>query len=242
MNVLILDDENSGRQVLKKLLADYIPDATNVYLAEDFSSAQSILLKREIDVILIDISMPEGTGFDFLDSLNYERYNIVFVTAHQEFALDAIKYRAFDYVLKPVSHLKLIDVFNVIKKRNNTAPFIRSSTNSTEGLKITISGENTYSVYDLEGVSYIEANGPNTTVYFSNGVSKTSVKSIGHYETLLENASFFRIHHSTLINLKKVKSYSLLTFEVVLENNVILSLSKRKKVGFVQAIAQISMR
>ena len=80
MNVLILDDENSGRQVLKKLLADYIPDATNVYLAEDFSSAQSILLKRDIDVILIDISMPEGTGFDFLDSLNYERYNIVFVT------------------------------------------------------------------------------------------------------------------------------------------------------------------
>ena len=241
MNVLVLDDENSGRQVLKKLIAEYIPDVYHVYLADDFKTAQSVLLKHDIDVILIDISMPEGTGFDFLDMLNYERYNIVFITAHQEFALDAIKYRAFDYVLKPVSHLKLIDVFNTIKKRMSSTPFVRNG-NSIANLKITLSGEDSYSVYDLEGVSYITSSGPNTTVYFSNGTSKTSAKSIGHYETLLENAGFFRIHHSTLVNLKKVKSYSLVTYEVVLENNVILSLSKRKKIGFVYAIGKISMK
>lgn len=241
MNVLILDDENSSRQVLKKLIAEYIPIVAHVYVAEDFSSAQSILLKHDIDVILIDVSMPEGTGFDFLDTLNYERYNIVFITAHQEFALDAIKYRAFDYVLKPVSHLKLIDVFNVMSKRLGSNPAVRKA-NSAEELKITISGKDSYSVYDLEGVSYITASGPTTMVHFANGTQKESMKSIGHYETLLENAGFHRIHHSTLVNLRKVKSYSLLTFEVVLENNVVLSLSKRKKIGFVQAISRIAMR
>lgn len=242
MNVLVLDDENSGRQVLKKLIAEYIPDVYHVYLADDFKTAQSVLLKHDIDVILIDISMPEGTGFDFLDMLNYERYNIVFITAHQEFALDAIKYRAFDYVLKPVSHLKLIDVFNTIKKRMNAMPFVRNGSNSAENLKITLSGENSYAVYDLDTVSYITSSGATTSVYFSNGTVKQSLKSIGHYETLLENAGFYRIHHSTLVNLKKIKSYSLVTYEVVLENNAILNLSKRKKIGFAQAIGRISMK
>lgn len=242
MNVLVLDDENSGRQVLKKLLAEYIPDVTHIYLAEDFKTAQGVLLKHDIDVILIDISMPEGTGFDFLEMLNYERYNIVFITAHQEFALDAIKYRAFDYILKPVSHLKLIDVINTIKKRMKSVPYTRNGAGSSDNLKITVAGEDTYSVYDLAEISYITSSGPSTTVHFSNGTEKQSTKSIGHYETLLENAGFYRIHHSTLINLKKVKSYSLVTYEVVLENNAILSLSKRKKIGFVQAINRVSVK
>jgi len=239
VNVLILDDENSSRIVISRLLQDGVPEIREIFEASDFETAQRILLKQPIDVLLIDIGMPEGTGFDFLDTLDYSRYSVVFITAHKEYALEAVKYRAFDYLLKPINQQDLKQVFKRIIDETGTAVNTSLGSFSIEEHKIDITTETGHVIQHIDNILYIQSSGHNSIIQLTSGKQLSSTKSIGFYEKLLSHTPFFRVHNTYLINLQKVAAYNLGDLEVTLVDGEAVPLAKRKKSLFVKELKEI---
>jgi two-component system LytT family response regulator len=239
VNVLILDDEKSSRLVISHLLADGVPEVELIYEAADFETAQSILLKKTVDVLLIDIGMPEGTGFDFLDMLDYSRYSVIFVTAHKEYALEAVKYRAFDYLLKPISQLDLIKVFSRIKDETVSPVNTSLTSMAVEENKIDITTDTGHVIQHINNILYIQSAAHNSIVKLTSGQELASTKSIGYYEKLLSLTPFFRVHNTYLINLQKVAAYNLGDLEITLVDGETVPLAKRKKSLFVKELKEI---
>lgn len=239
MNILILDDEKSSREVISKLISDGVKSVSQIFLADDFETAQKLLLREKINVLLIDVSMPEGTGFDFLDQLDYSRYSVVFITAYKEYALEAVKYRAFDYLLKPLKLSDLVKVFERIENAGSENASTNLSALSIEEHKIDITTDSGHVIEHIDNILYIESKGHNSTIFLSTGQKLESNKSIGYFEKLLTDLPFFRIHNIYLVNLQKIAGYNVGDLDVTLMTGETLPLAKRKKSLFVKHLKEI---
>jgi DNA-binding LytR/AlgR family response regulator len=234
MNALILDDEKSGLVVLKRLLEKSSHPFNAVYIAQTFNDAKTILLKKNVDVLFIDIKMPEGTGYDFLDQINYESYKIVVVTAHREPAVEAFEYGVTDYLLKPINKDRLETALDKIRDHKSQKEEVTSKISLREG--------DGFKVYDVEELEYIKADGPSSFLHFKRGIVRTSKKAIGHYQAILDPVQFFRIHHGYLVNLHCVKEYSLSDKKLILYSGEELPISVRKSSGFSKAIKNVAAK
>lgn len=208
MNAIIIDDENHARESLKLMLqnaGDYI----NI-VAEASSASQAIGLIEihKPDVIFLDIEMPLGSGFELLQFFPDPRFNVVFVTAYDHYALNAIKFSALDYILKPIS---IIDLNRAIKrineclitKKNNEdlVNFLNNYNNPSKNLhKISIVSLKGYELVEISTILYIESEARYSKFFLTTGKIIISTKNIGDYEELLSEYDFFRPHASYCVN------------------------------------------
>ena len=191
------------------------------------------------DLIFLDIAMPVKNGFDLLKGLRDVLFEVIFVTAHNQFMVEAFHFSAVDYLLKPVDDELLIDAVKRAKKRiieksgsKNIETFLHNmkQKQTPQNMKLCIPSLKGFQVVELNDILYAEAAGNYTNFYFSNDPLICTSKPIHEYEELLADAGFVRIHKSYLVNLLHVKEY--LKGEggsVILSNGKEVEVARRKK-------------
>lgn len=243
IKALLVDDEKENLSLLNHLLSKHCPDVQIIGKAQNISEALAILENEKIDLILLDIELSKGeTGFDLIKKINFGDINprIIFITAYSQYAINAIKIKAFDYILKPVSIKELKNAienlkleFETNKNLNAVHPSNHNSPPSDDF--ITIAHLDNLQILKCSDIIYMEASGKYTIVHCKNGNSPISSRNLGHYETIL-NKNFIRVHHTYIINVTHVKKIEKnYNWHCLLLNDVEIPVSRRKRVEISKA-------
>lgn len=254
---IIIDDERNVRDALAIMLTENCPEIYLCGMAASASEGRELLEKEKVDFIFLDISMPKEDGFTFLKSIPRDKYGIIFVTAFEEYALRALKANAIDYLLKPVNTdelceavSKAIHYYELRKNRegvrsiynqslDNLHQQIESGTGPIK--KITIAEQFGFQIVKVSDLMYLQADS-NYTILHLSGLNKiVATRALGEFEKLLDPPMFFRIHKSTIINIKFLKAYSSYqgNFAELIDGTK-LSISRRKLNEFREAVSYFS--
>src|ERR1700761_1275668 len=249
IKTILVDDEPRGLSALKRLLELYCPEVKIVGECQDTRSAMEAIAVLEPELVFLDVAMPDKNGFDLLNELSPVHFEVIFVTAHNEYTIQAFKYSAVDYLLKPVEEDLLIEAVRRAGQRiSNKASAHQVETflynlhnvqNPAE-MKLCIPDMKGFRVVELSDVVYCESESSYTIFYLLNGQRITASKSIMEYELLLEHSGFCRVHKSFLVNLHHIKEY--IRGEggsVVLTNDQTIEVSRRKKEVFMSKMKEL---
>jgi two-component system LytT family response regulator len=240
---IIVDDEKLSRNTLKKLLELHCPEVEVVAECENAASAslQVSLLKPEL--VFLDVAMPGKNGIDFLKELDEINFEVIFVTAHDKYILQAIRFAAVDYLSKPVEEQQLIIAVANAGKRilsksrhQNVPAFLHNMQQNPQRqeMQLCVPGMKGFQVIKISDIVYCEADNTYTNIYLQNNQKLMATRPLIDYETLLQDSSFVRIHKSWLINMKHLKEYQKGEGGVaIMSNGKQLDVSRRKKEYFV---------
>lgn len=216
IRAVIIDDEILARDVISNYLNEYCPDVEVVAQASSVKTALAAIQKTNPDLIFLDIEMPDGTGFDLLNRFGKIDFRIIFVTAYSEYAIKAFRFSAMDYLLKPVKIDELIDA--VARVRSAGTPGISAEIISSllDNLRSSSPKQSTLIIPNIKGFEVLrlseiimcQADGYCTNFHLSGNRKVVSSRNLKHFDGLLEDQNFLRVHHSYLVNLDHVTSYT----------------------------------
>lgn len=237
IRAIIIDDEANNQELISNLLKAYAENIEVVALANSVETAYKAISEHQPDLIFLDIQMPDGTGFDLLKKFEKINFKIIFVTAHQEFAIEAFKYSALDYLLKPLSPANLIEAVKKVEESMSSEDLnLKLKTllsNITEPGKnkkkiVLKTMERIYSV-DINDIIRFESDGGYTKVYLVDGKRIMVSRTMKEFDDLLLDAGFLRVHHSHLINMNHLFCFEKAEGHVVMKDDAIVPVSNRKK-------------
>jgi two-component system LytT family response regulator len=248
MKVIIIDDEARTRKSIANILKFSQQDLKLVAEAEDVATGVSAIVEHKPDLILLDINMPDGSGFDLLKKLNDIQFKIIFITAYEEFAVRAFEFSAIDYILKPVDPKKLIDAidkaYQLVEQESISlklnALFANLENSVSENRKLVLkTAENIY-IINTNDIIRCESDGGYTQFYLIDGKKILVSRNLKDYEEMLDGFGFYRIHQSHMINLKYIDHYSKTEGgAVVMKDNSYLPVARRKKESFLKLLEMI---
>ncbi len=237
LKVVIIDDEDHIRDSLVKLLAKHCPQVTVTGTAFSVTTGIKAIQDLHPDLILLDIQMNDGTGFDLLQSFSPVEFKVIFITAYDQYALQAFRFSAVDYLLKPVNPEQLIvaidragllirDHFNM--QMNALYENLRSV--ARQDKKIILKTTEQIHLLDLKSIVSCESDSCYTTVHTMEGEHIMIAKTLKEYEEMLTGCGFYRVHKSYLINLAHVKRFDKQDGGyIVLTNDLKIPVASRKR-------------
>ncbi len=231
---VIVEDETASREILKNYLAKYCPDVDLVGEAATIDDALVLIRANDPDLVFLDVEMPFGNAFDLLDKVGNRAFEVVFVTAYDHYAVEALNQQASYYLMKPVSIdalIKAVDHVKEIKEKENSLQekVVLSKTTAMSG-KITIPQQNGFEVLPVDTILYCKADDNYTEVYLNTNKIILVSKTLKHFEDILGSYPFVRIHKSYLVNVQSVTRYKKgKGGSVVMANGKELSVSAAKK-------------
>jgi two-component system LytT family response regulator len=243
IKAIIVDDEEGARDVLENLLSRFCPDVELLSKCSNVLQAVEVIKIEKPDLVFLDIEMPNYSGFEIVNFFKEIDFDIIFVTAYDQYAIRAFEIAAIDYLLKPIDIERLKNaVSRVIKSQNLEQHSQRLSllSNALENKQIKniiITDKNQQHVIAIDSIIAIEAQEAYCTIH-SSEKNITASKNLKHFETLFENEpQFIRVHKSWLVNKNFISKYSKSDLNIQLTNGLIAKLSKYKKAEFEQAIS-----
>lgn len=243
VKTLIVDDSAENRSYLRQLLASAHPAVRVVGEGANVQEALLAIARLAPDLVLLDVEMPGGTGFDLLRTLEHWPFEVIFCTAYERYALQAIRFSALDYLLKPVQPDELADALARFAQRRAHAhrttvqqQFLSNLGATDErAMKLTLtSGDRTWFIPPAE-VTHCVADDNYTVLHTTDGRRFVSARTLKDYEDMLTPVGFLRVHRSTLVN--KAQIAHLDDGHVVLKNKVSVEISRRKKEEVLKALA-----
>ena len=246
INALIIDDESACTESLTLELGMYCPQVKVLACCHSAAEGLSAIIKHKPDLVFLDIEMPRMNGFELLNQLQQINFEIIFVTAYDQFAMKAFKFSAVDYLLKPIVYEDLIAAVNKVEQR-----IIKSL--GTDHLEAVLANINflhnnlsTIAIPSLEGLEFVQVDDINyceaqvnyTCIHMTDGGSLLLSKTLKNVESMLENHHFIRIHQSYLINITHIKKYIRgQGGYVIMRNGANLPVSRNKKEDFIKKIS-----
>jgi two-component system, LytTR family, response regulator len=247
INAIIVDDEESGRETLAWLLSENTPF---VHVLEKCCSAEEAAIavkKHSPDLIFLDVQMPGGTGIDFLKKMQDFDFNVIFVTAYDKFALEAIHLSALDYLLKPVKVEELKAAvakameLHEEKNQKSRLDFLLNNALAQNGhvqSKMMLPSLTGYDVVNIADIVRLESEINYTRFFFSTGKSTLISKTLKEFEPTLSRSGFYRIHRSHLVNMRHVVRFNKSGGgTVVLTDGTELEIARDRKDDFLAALA-----
>lgn len=247
MRVLIVDDEKKARETIRELIKRYCPEVTDICEADSVHSAVKQISNKDPDLVLLDVDLTSGNGFDVIREVGDKKMNIIFVTGSEEFALKAFKISALDYILKPIDPTELsMAIVSASKKINagrlsdNIEAFAKNMENISQGLKrMTLKTSDSIHVVNIADIVFCEADRNYTNFNLISGEKIMVSKSLGEYEELLPADSFLRVHQSYLVNIDQIKRYERAGGGfLVTSNEKTIPVSTRKKEQLIQFLSR----
>lgn len=252
ISAVIIDDELNNIANLKFLLEH---DCTGVEIAGTASNAtdaRALLAAVTPDVVFLDISMPGENGFELLESLPNRKFQVIFVTAHSEYAMQAIKASAVDYLLKPVNIDGLIAAVNKVQQRldNKTSmaqdqyllnELLLNIKSKESPAKIALPQLGGFTFLDINQIVSLQADSNYTIIHKKDMHKLVVTRTLKDFEDILDSNQFFRIHKSYIVNLACVKEYSTSDGGIVkMEDGNVWSVSRRQLDLFLQKMKTFS--
>ena len=234
---ILIDDEVDTIDILTLLLTKSCPGIEVVATATNIENAVIEINNHNPDVIFLDIEMPGGNGFDLLQALPEKKFQTIFVTGHEHYAIKAIKYSALDYILKPIDEQELIEAVDKINQIYNQSKDQRMdyfgelmSQDDTSYDKLIIPSSKGFKHLYVKDILYLESHSGNyCMIYMADGSMEMATRALTYYESLLPDQYFIRINRSNLINLEAVKSFESQSRKLELyQSDVQLIVSTRK--------------
>ena len=199
LKAFILDDDLYGRKVLGSILGFYCPEVNVVGKCGRPAEAKKLINELRPDVLFLDICMPGQTGFEFLENFSERNFLVVFVTAHPEFAIQAFKADAVDYLLKPID---ISELQNTVKKlvslKKKSVP---EEVNQKKTHAITLHSPNGLIIIKVDEITRLEGLNNYTKVYLSDKKTITVSKTLKEFENVLPKNNFIRVHKSDILNI-----------------------------------------
>jgi two-component system LytT family response regulator len=250
MTAILIDDEVKSLNALALLLKKYCPHVNIVAACGDAETALDKIEALQPDLLFLDISMPGKNGFGLLQEVGEPAPEVIFVTAHDHYMLQAFKFSAVDYLLKPVDVNDLADAVNRahdrIGKKKKTDRWetlihnLQLQLQSNE-IRLCIPSQTGFEVIGLQDIIYCEAESSYTKFHLPNKKQVVTSKTIKEYESLLADNFFIRVHRSYLVNLKHVKEYRRgEDGTITMTNGQEIRVAKRKKEFFIQKMKAFS--
>jgi len=234
LQILLVDDEKDALEALEWKLNNYIENV-DVTTCNSPIKAVDLINNTKPDVVFLDIQMPEMDGFSLIEALEFRDFNLIFTTAHDEFALKAIKVSAIDYLLKPVDKDELLAAMKKIKKSEknnlleNKLQLLLNNLNDNND-KINISADGKVYLLEKEDVIMLKSDKSYTTIFLKSEQQIVVSKTLKEVEKKFQFPEFFRVHNSYLINLNHVKEYLKgLGGELIMTNGLTASISRNRK-------------
>lgn len=238
IKVIVVDDELFARQSIITILNSKFSNVNIVGEAESVKDAVEIIQDKQPDLVFLDIDLTDGSGFDVVNFLKPISFQIIFVTAHQEYAIKAIKFSALDYILKPVSSFELEAAVNRLLEEKESEnqqlkldAFAENMQNeSSKKNKIVLKTSDSIHLINVSDIMRCEADNNYTTFYISSGERIIVSKGLKEYDELLSEHGFFRVHQSHLINISCISRFDKKDGgSVVLCDEAKIPVSQRKK-------------
>lgn len=247
IKAIIIDDEKNNQELISNLLKSYTENIQVVAIADSVESAYIAIVENQPDLIFLDIQMPDGTGFDLLKKFDKINFKIIFVTAHQEYAIEAFKYSALDYLLKPLSPSNLISAVKKMEESINGEELsLKLKTllsNISEPMKnkkkiVLKTMERIYSV-DINDIIRFESDGGYSKVYLLDGKRIMVSRTMKEFEDMLVDANFLRIHNSHLINMNHLYCFEKTEGHVIMKDDSVVPVSNRKREQLLELLNMI---
>jgi len=248
---IIIEDEEQGLNNLKNMLAEHCSDISIVGEAGSVETGNKLLKKtnKDLDVAFLDISLPDGLVFQMLNDLDKINFEIIFVTAYEEYAIRACQYSSIGYILKPIDPDDLKEAVNriaVSKGRQNQITerldvFNQHYFNKPNPFKkISISALDGIYFINIQDIIRCEAEDNYTHIHLSNGDKITASKTIKAYEDMLGAVNFYRVHKSHLINLNYMKKFVKGDGGyLVMDDNKKIEVSRRRRPAFMEQMRRL---
>jgi two-component system, LytTR family, response regulator len=244
LRIFIVDDEPSCRNTLRSFLQDDFPEAIIAGEAGSIEKAVPLIKQTGPDLLLLDVHLEDGTGFDLLDCFSPPKFKVIFTTAHDEFALRAFRYSAIDYLLKPVDPDLFLEAVRRIETnlhpQEQQLALLKLNAASRQFDRIALNTGDGLIFIQTADILHLEANGNYTFAYLSDGEKHLVNCTMKDFEEMLPEPAFFRIHQSHLVNTGKVKKY--LKDDggyVVMPDGAKLPLARRRKEEFLRELGAI---
>ena len=217
IQALIIDDEPGNREFLIGLIADYCPEIKILGEAHDLTSGVEAIKEHRPDLVFLDIQMPGGSGFDLLDQMSTTslHFEVIFTTAFDQYAIQAFRYSALDYLLKPIHPLQLTEAISKVRIRKEKAEQLERLKNFRDIMDgkqekishIILTSANGQQRAEISDIIRCEADRNYTRIYMKNDKRIVATRSLKEFDELLTPFGFLRIHQSHLINLKMFQTY-----------------------------------
>jgi len=248
LRTLIIDDEAHMRESLAEMLKMDCPGTRLVAQADGVKTGMEAIQQHHPDLVLLDIRMKDGTGFDLLEQFEDIDFKIIFVTAYDEYAIKAIKFSALDYLLKPVDPddlVKAVEKAGDIAQKDLQAKLENLSSNlkttDQDKKKIILKTMDNIYLVGVKDIIHIEGDGRYSNIYLDSGEKVMVSTNLKYYEELLDAYGFFRVHKSHLINLERIYRFEKADGGyVVLNNNAKIPVASRKKDELIELFEKLS--
>ena len=235
INCILVDDEIASLKNLERKINQFFPNLTILDKFQKPEDAILFLNTNEVCLVFLDIQMPRINGFELLTTVKNVDFKVIFVTAYNEYALEALKKSAIDYILKPIDDddlkvaiqktIKLIDEENESTHNKELLELLQESISNQK--KLLVPNEKGFSVIEQNDILYLEGYDGYTKINIDPERQIISSYGLGKYEQKL-NANFFKTHKSYIVNLNKIIEFEKEGY-VVLSNNVRIPISKKSK-------------
>ncbi|MFY0629815.1 MAG: response regulator transcription factor [Flavobacteriaceae bacterium] len=210
IKAILVEDEAISREILRNYVHKYCPNVELMGEASNINEAYNLIEKHELDLVFLDVEMPFGNAFDLLEKIEDRRFETVFVTAYDHYAVEALNSHASYYLLKPISIDELIKAVNHVteikEKENELQNKVLSPKASTASGKITIPQQDGFEVLDVNDIVFCKADDNYTEIHLANSKKLVS-KTLKYFEEALSGYDFARIHKSYLVNINAVVKY-----------------------------------
>lgn len=241
---VIVEDEEMARKVLKSLLAQYCQDVMVCAEADDVVSGKNMIETFRPDLVFLDIEMPGGSGFKLLTSIDNVDFEVVFITAYEQFAIKAIRHDALDYILKPIDPKELVAAVEKVKEAKYKKTLKKQYDSLLKNLdpeqlvvrKISLSTTDKIHLIDVDDIIRCESDNYYTIIFFKDGTNLMVSKTLKEMEQKLEEYDFVRTHKSHLVNMRCIKNFIKDEMMVVMTDDTKVPVSKRKKERILEII------
>jgi two-component system, LytTR family, response regulator len=248
LKTIIIDDEDHIRDTLRKLLGEYCPGVQVAGESGDVENGRKLILESSPDLVLMDVQINNGTGFDILNSLPQIPFKIIFITAFDKYAVRAFKFSAVDYLLKPVILSELLDAIARVEQMVHSSFSLQMKaleenlkTALGQKHKIILKSSESIHLVGQEEIVYCQSDDCYTWVYTTKGDRILVSRTLKDYDEMLAGCGFYRVHKSYLINLSHV-----LRFDkqdggfVILTNEQKIPVSSRRREELLQVFEQMA--
>ena len=246
INAVIVEDEYRSIQTLKKLLGICCEHVRIVGTAQTLTDAIPAIESLKPDLVFLDIALPDGNGFEIFNELKYRSFEVIFVTAYNTYAIQAFEYSALHYILKPINPItlkKAVARYNKGDTLRNISNKIFKLNESLKGVnkKILLPTTEGFHVVEIKDIIYCEADRNYTTFFLTENVKQIVSKSMGYYQSILDDSLFVRVHNKYLVNMEYIKTYIKgQGGSIILKDGTELNVSRSRKCELIEKLSNYS--
>jgi two-component system, LytTR family, response regulator len=245
IRTLLVDDEPDSIMVLRRLLMINCPEVEVIGQAEGVQSAIPMIKKESPDLLLLDITVSDGSGFDLLKCIDEINFQVIFISAYDTHAIEAFKYSAVDYLLKPIDGSQLRHAVDRAIKLSGSKGMEERLNVLLSNISVLQLAQHKIAIPTINGLTFVylkdilrmESKGSYTNIIMADGRQVVTVRSIKEYEELLPGSIFYRVHNSHIVNLNRVQSYQKgRGGYVVMEDNSSIEVAIRRREEFLRKL------